>query len=122
MGIAKCLSRARDILFWPKISVDITELVFSCPICLEFRNSNLKEPLVPHAIPDYPWQNVATDLFTLNGQDYIVVVDYFCRYFEFEKLGSTSSDAVNVKRKGIFSRFGIPEKAVSDNGPRYASH
>jgi hypothetical protein len=84
MGIDKCWSKAGDVLFWPKMSVDITELVSSCPICLEFRNSNPKEPLVPRGILDYPWQNVATDLFTLNGQDYIVVVDYFSRYFEFE--------------------------------------
>jgi hypothetical protein len=30
----------------------------------------------------------------------------------FEKLGSTNSDAVIVKLKGIFSRLGIPEKVV----------
>ena len=97
-------------------------MVSFCPICLEFRNSNPNEPLVPHDIPDYPWQNVATDLFTLNGQDYIVVVNIFSRYFEFEKLGSTSSDAVIRKVKGIYSRHGIPEKVVSDNDPQYASH
>jgi hypothetical protein len=82
--LKKCWSRAGDVLFWPKMSVDIRELVSSCPICLEFRNSNPKEPLVPRGILDYPWQNIATDLFTLNGQDYKVVVDYFSRYFEFE--------------------------------------
>lgn len=47
MGIDKCWSRAGDVLFWPKMSVDITELVSSCPICLEFRNSNPKELLGP---------------------------------------------------------------------------
>jgi hypothetical protein len=83
MGIAKCLSRARDILFWHNISVDITELVSSCPICLEFRNSNPKGPLVPHEIPDYQWQHFATDLFTLYVQDYVIVVDYINRYVKF---------------------------------------
>ena len=84
MTIEQCLSRAGDILVRPIMSVDITELVSYCPICLEFRNSNPKVSLVPRDILNYPWQNVATDLFTFNGQDYIVVVDYFSRYFEFE--------------------------------------
>lgn len=112
MGIEKCLSRARDILFWPKMSTDVTELVSTCPVCLEFRNSNPKEPLVPHDIPDYPWQNVATDLFTLNGQDYIVVVDYFSRYFEFERLNSTTSDAVITKLKNIFPSWNPRESSL----------
>ena len=94
MGIEKCLTRARDIMFWPKMSTDTTSMVLSCPICLEFRNSNQKEPLVSHEIPDYPWQNVATDLFRLSGQDYIVVVYYFSRYFELERLHNTNSTTV----------------------------
>ena len=32
MGIDKCWSRAGDVLFWPKMSVDIREFVSSCPI------------------------------------------------------------------------------------------
>ena len=109
-------------MFCPKMSTDITSMVLSCPICLEFRNSNQKEPLVSHEIPDYPWQTVATDLFSLRGQDYIVVVDYFSRYFELERLLNTNSTTVIGKLKGIFSRFGIPEKVLSDNGPQYTSH
>lgn len=66
--------------------------------------------------------NVASDLFSLRGQDYIVVVDYFSRYFELERLLKTNSTTVIGKLKGIFSRFGIPEKVLSDNGPQYASH
>ena len=64
-GIEKCLNRARDIMFWSKMSTDITSMVLSFPICLEFRNSNQEKPLVSHDIPDYPWQNVATYLFSL---------------------------------------------------------
>lgn len=122
MGIDKCLSRARDIMFWPKMSSDIQNLVSSCKICLESRRSNQKEPLISHEIPDYPWQIVATDLFAFEGQDYLVVVDYLSRYFEYTKLRSTSSSMIINELKSIFARFGIPEKVVSDNGPQYSSY
>ena len=121
MGVEKCLKRARDILFWPRMSADITKMILECGVCLERRNANPKEPLISHDVPDYPWETIATDLFTWNNQEYLVVVDYFSRYFEVEKLYKTTSQAVIEKLKKIFSRFGIPQKVVSDNGPQYAS-
>ena len=60
-------------------------------------------------------------MFTWNNQEYLVVVDYFSRYFEVKKLYKTTSQAVIKKLKKIFSRFGIPQKVVSYNGPQYAS-
>ncbi|XP_038844475.1 aspartate beta-hydroxylase domain-containing protein 2 [Salvelinus namaycush] len=54
-----------------------------------------------------PWQVVATDLFTWNNEDYIVTVDYYSRYFELDKLHSTTSAAVIHKLKAAFARHGI---------------
>ena len=122
MGVEKTLSRARDIVFWPKMSSQITDLILNCDICLDHRDSNAKEPLVPHEIPSYPWQVVGTDLFTLDDKDYVVVVDYFSRYFEVARLPSTLSSTVIRCLKEFFSRHGIPEKIISDNGPQYSSH
>ena len=67
------------------------------------------------------WQKVATDLFTLKGTCYLVVVDYFSRYPEVIQLRSTTSGSVVEALKAIFARHGIPETVVSDNGPQYAS-
>ncbi len=53
---------------------------------------------------------------------YLVVVDYFSRYPEIQKLSSTTSHNIIKALKTIFSRFGIPETVISDNGPQYASH
>lgn len=58
----KTLTRARDVMFWPKISVEIIEMMLNCPVTLERGKSNAKEPLKPHDIPDYPWQTVTNDL------------------------------------------------------------
>ena len=50
-GIQLCLRRARDVMFWPRISKDIIEMVSKCSICLEHRNANPKEPLIPLEVP-----------------------------------------------------------------------
>lgn len=108
-------------MFWPKMSKEITDMVLLCSVCLEKRNSNSKEPLIPHEIPEYSWQAVATDLFTWNSPDFLLIVDYFSRYFEIDKLHNTTSETVIRKLKNIFAKFGIPEKVVSDNGPQCSS-
>lgn len=121
MGVEKSKQRARDVLFWPGMGKQIEETVQNCSIWLTHRNSNQREPMIAHPIPKRPWQAVATDLFTWQSENYIIAVDYYSRFFELEKLHSTSAAAVIRKLKGMFARHGVPEKIVSDNGPQYSS-
>ena len=90
-----------------------------CPECANESTPN-KEPLIPTALPQYPWQKVGSNLFTLQGVQYLVVVDY-SRYLEVVKLPTTTSQSVIKALKSMFARFGIPEIVVSDNGPQYSS-
>ena len=119
MGMENSKERARDILFWPGMSKQIDEMIGKCPICLENRRSNTKEPMLSHKIPERPWQTVASDLFMWNNDHYIITVDYHSRYFELDKLTTTTASAVIHKLKATFSRHGIPETLISDNGPQY---
>ena len=36
-GIASCLRKAKDIVFWPGMNVAIKEMVTSCSVCAEFQ-------------------------------------------------------------------------------------
>ncbi|XP_062573713.1 uncharacterized protein K02A2.6-like [Saccostrea cucullata] len=121
MGMEKSFRRARDIKFWPRMSADITNMVLECGVWLERRNSNTQEPLISHDIPDYSWETISTDLFTWSNQEHLLVVDYYSRYFEVEKLHKTTSQAVIDRMKKMLSRLGIPRKVVSDNCPQYTS-
>ena len=56
------------------------------------------------------------------GKTYLAVVDYFSRYPEIQTLSTTTSNSIITALKNIFSRLGIPEVVVSDNGPQYSSH
>lgn len=121
MGVEKSKNRARDLLFWPGMGKQIEAAVEACSICQERRSANPKEPLLSHAIPERPWQVIGTDLFTWNSRDYIIVVDYYSRFFELERLYSCTSAAVISKLKSTMARHGIAETIISDNGPCYSS-
>ena len=43
---------------------------------------------------DYPFQKVGTDLFQWENSEYILVVDYYSRYFEVQKLANMKSVTV----------------------------
>ena len=75
-----------------------------------------------HEVPPRPWSKVGSDLFELNGQHYIVLVDYYSNFIELENLdGDTTSRNVIRNIKQSVSRFGIMDILVSDNGPQYSS-
>ena len=118
-GIVKTKQIARDTVFWPGLAQQIESMIQKCDPCQQLKNSNQKEPLQPHELPERPWQKVGTDLFQWNKKDYLIVADYYSRYFEVCELRSTSSPAVINKTKSFFARHGIPEIVVSDNGPQF---
>ncbi|KAK3093011.1 hypothetical protein FSP39_010012 [Pinctada imbricata] len=120
-GIEKCRSRARDVLFWPGINNDLADYVEHCKICGSMRNRQQKEPLKPHEIPDRPWQKLGIDLFDLENHTYVLIVDYYSKFYELSRLTSTKSSQVIEMIKPHFARYGIPEEVVSDNGPQFAS-
>jgi len=121
-GIVLCKRRARDVLFWPGINAQIQDMISKCATCLEMRNSQQKEPLIPHDVPDLPWRKVATDLFEVEGDHYLITADYFSEFFEIDDLGqSTKGQKVIKSLKAHFARHGIPDILISDNGPPYSS-
>ena len=119
MGITKCTQRAREVVFWPGMNKEITEMVEKCDACQNYQYSNQKEPMVQGQIPEGPWDMVATDLFQWDGADYLLIVDYYSRFIEFCRLPNTSSSMVHTK--SIFARHGIPKSVRSDNGPQLSA-
>ena len=83
--------------------------------------TSCQKPMHSSELPKYPWQKVATDHFELNKQSYLLVVDYYSRYPEVIKLNSTTSASIVSAMKTIFSRHGIPQTVISDNGLQYDS-
>ena len=119
-GVERCRLLAQNSVWWPGLYRDIQEAVRQCSVCAKLHAPN-KEPMIPSVLPEYPWQKLGSDLFELQGKHYLLLVDYFSRYVDIVKLTSTTSGAVISAIKLVFSRHGIPELLISDNGPQYVS-
>ena len=119
-GIVKTRALARSTVWWPGLSKDIATLVQCCPECELYRREH-PQPLIPTPTPRREWTQVASDLFEWQGENYLLIIDYFSRWFEICHLSSISSAAVINGCKSIFARMGIPEKFHSDKGVQFMS-
>ena len=123
-GITKSQLRAKAAVFWININRDIENDIKQCPVCQEYTKSNPPEPLMPHEIPTRSWQVVGTDLFFLDGDEYLLIADYYSKFQFVRKIpkGKSTSGTVINMLKEVFAEHGIPETIISDNGPQYSSH
>ncbi|KAK2557053.1 Retrovirus-related Pol polyprotein from transposon 17.6 [Acropora cervicornis] len=118
-GQQACLRRAKDALFWPGMSSQIKKAVSNCSLCAEYQTAQPKEPLITPELPSRPWSIVAQDLYSFQGNNFLITVDAFSGYWEVDKLPQTTSPAVIDVTKQHFARYGIPDRVYTDNGPQF---
>ena len=122
LGIEACLRKARDSLFCPNMTGDLRDQVSQCSICSELQSQTPKEPMQSHQIPDRHWSRVVPMISSsFMEKDYIVVVDFYFDFIEVKMLQKNTSSAVIEFLKEQFSRHGIPDALVTDNGPQFTS-
>ena len=61
-----------------------------------------------HEVPSRPWEKIAADIFTLDGKDYLVTIDYFSNFWKIDRLLNTKAVPTVLKLKNHFARYGIP--------------
>ena len=68
---------------------------------------------MPTDLPEYPCQQVGTDLFTFKGREYLIVVDYISQYPEIARIPSTTSQGIILALKKVFSQHEL--KVIMDH-------
>ena len=61
------------------------------------------------------------DLFTTDQKNYLVTVDHYSDFWELDQVEDTSASTIIACCRSHFSRHGIPDTALSDNGPQFSS-
>ena len=64
---------------------------------------------------------MAANQFKLHGKDCKVIVDFYSDFIEVKMLEENTSGAVIEFLKEQFSRHGLPDILVTDNGSQFTS-
>jgi len=129
MGIKKTLDRITTHFAWPGVSADVKNYCATCPQCqlVARKMKSDRAPLRPTEIICEPFKKIAIDIVgelpkSSNGYKYILtIVDYATRYPEAIPLRSINSKVIADALIQFFSRVGIPEELVSDQGTNFIS-
>ena len=109
--------KAHDSVYWPNINKDIEILVKSCDICPKNSQRINKDPAILREVPMAPWSTLEMDLFRMDGQSFLLVVDMTSRFPVVWKLNNETCNSVTNTFKGVYSDFGLPKCVINDNGP-----
>ena len=90
LGTEKCKNRAKETVHWPMMNKEIEDTVQNCASFIEYQKENRHEPLIPHDIPNAPWQTLGLDLFHFKDSERLLVVDYLSKCVEVAKLNKFS--------------------------------
>ena len=121
-GVVRMKSQARSHVWWPGIDHDIENLVKACSPCIQIKSDPSPVPLHPWVWPSRPWYRLHVDFAgPLFDKTYLVVVDAYSKWPEVWEMGSTSSAKTIEVMQQLFSKYGLPEQIVSDNGPQFRS-
>lgn len=116
-GITKTKKRAKSLFYWPSMSSDIDNLIASCKVCAKFQNSNWKEPLIPHEVPNFPFEKIGSDICEIGDKFYLIIVDYFSKWIEIIKIANKTAGELIKHFKKVFSTHGICRTLIADNMP-----
>ena len=114
--------------YWPMMTKSSVEFVKKCPKYQQHANfhSALEEELSAIMSP-WPFSKWGIDLlgpFPLAPEQVkylIVAIDYFTKQIEAKPLFSImAAQARKFVWRNIFTRFGIPESLITDNGTQFA--
>ncbi|KAK3085126.1 hypothetical protein FSP39_024809 [Pinctada imbricata] len=121
-GVVKMKSLARSYVWWSGIDSDIERLAKECAGCQKQQNNPGKVYVHPWEWPSAPWQRVHIDFAgPFLDQNFFILVDAHSKWPEVIPMKRiTTARTIEVLRT-IFSRNGIPEQIVSDNGPQFTS-
>ena len=121
-GITRMKAIARSYFWWSGLDRNIEDLAKSCSGCQAVQAMPPTAPLHPWVWPDTPWKRVHVDFAgPFQGKMFFIIVDAHSKWPEVITMTSTTTLHTVEALRSIFSRYGLPDQLVSDNGPQFTS-
>ncbi|CAF4178451.1 unnamed protein product [Rotaria sordida] len=122
LGMAKMKAEARQYFWWPLLDKDIENIVNQCPSCSDNSKQPPKASLQQWNVPEQPWQRIHVDFMgKFFNYYYLIVVDAHSKWLEVLVMNNISTKATINALQLLFSRYGLCEQIVSDNGTQFTS-
>ena len=130
MGVARTKQRVTKHFYWPKVFTDVKLYCRSCDCCQKttYKNKTCKAPVQSVPAMSTPFDKVSVDIIgpiepcTDRGHRYILtLIDNATRWPEASPLKNIRAETVAEELFNIFTRLGIPNKILSDNGTQFIS-
>ena len=128
-GVVRTLQRVREAAWWPGVSSHVRSMVTNCTACAMTNENNTCRavPLMPVGWPQTAWSKIAINIvgelhdMPQSKRFAVTVIDFHSRWPEVVLVRSPSSPVVIRILSEMFSRWGLLEELVSDNGRAFIS-
>ena len=130
LAVKKTKDRIQTNFYWPRMHNDVSGFCRSCDICQKTvdKGTVARAPVGEMPLIDTPFKRVAVDLVgpitpaSERGHRYILtLVDYATWYPEAVPLKNIDTETVAEALLVMYSRLGIPEEVLSDQGTQFVS-
>ncbi|KAL1246972.1 hypothetical protein QQF64_034274 [Cirrhinus molitorella] len=129
LGQQKTYTRITSRFHWPSLYTDVQTYCNTCATCQKTSvvTQRGRAPLYPLPVISTPFRRIAMDIVgplerSSAGHQYILVIcDYATRYPEAFPLRSITTPKIIQALVQLFSRVGIPEEILTDQGTNFTS-
>ena len=128
LGRGKTAKRILQRFYWPTLFRDVAQYCRSCPECQKACSQGVSRvPMIPLPIVGVPFERMAMDIVgplprSRAGHRYILVIcDYATRYPDAIPLKSIDAEHIAEELVKVFSRVGIPQEILTDQGSNFTS-
>lgn len=121
-GNSKMKALARAYCWWPKLDMDIEDMVLNCSLCQAQKPNPQMVPVHCWLPPRKVFERVHVDFAgPFMGKYFFVLIDALSKWPEIHMVPNITTTATILKCKQIFSTFGLPNILDSDHGSQFNS-
>lgn len=120
-GINECYLSLSNRYFWPRMRESITKYINECTICgqTKYDRNPIKQKFNAVPPPARPFEIVHLDLFSIENQKYLTIIDAFSKYAQAYYLRDATAVSVVQSLLMFSTHHGIPMTVVTDRGPEF---
>ena len=118
-GCSSMEARASQSVWWPGMKDQIAKRRAACQCCTQAAPSQPALPPVHPPRPDYPMQQICSDVAHYSGHTYVVIVDRFSNWPSVYKV--QKAEGLIRALRWHFVAHGAAEEISSDGGPEYTA-